>query len=99
MLNFLFGPSHNVVAEARQLVDRGAFLLDVRTPGEFDSGHVEGAVNIPVQSLAQRLMELPPTDKPVVVYCRSGGRSAQAAALLRQAGWTEVHDVGPMPPW
>ncbi len=95
----MFGPSRTVVQDARQLVDRGAFLLDVRTPGEFDSGHVDGAVNIPVQSLGQRLMELPATDQPVVVYCRSGGRSAQAAALLRQAGWTDVHDIGPMPAW
>jgi predicted CxxxxCH...CXXCH cytochrome family protein len=88
-----------VVQEARALFDRGALLLDVRTPGEFDSGHVHGAVNIPVQSLAQRLGELPSTDQPIVVYCHSGGRSASAASMLRQAGWTDVRDVGPMPHW
>ena len=59
-------------------------LLDVRTPEEFASGHIPGAVNISVESLAQRLSEVP-QDKPVVVYCRSGSRSNQAAQILDRA--------------
>jgi rhodanese-related sulfurtransferase len=83
---------------ARERVAAGeATLLDVRTPGEFASGHVDGALNIPVQELAQRMSELP-RDKGVVVYCHSGGRSAAAADMLRQAGY-EVEDVGAMPNW
>jgi phage shock protein E len=82
----------------RQLVSDGALLLDVRTSGEFHEGHVPHALNIPVQELPARLSEVGPTKRPIVVYCRSGGRSAQAAALLKQAGYV-VHDIGPMTAW
>ncbi len=82
----------------RQLVEAGALLLDVRTQAEFREGHLAHATNIPVQELPARLREVGPTSRPVVVYCRSGGRSAQAAAMLRGAGY-EVRDVGPMTAW
>lgn len=68
------------------------FLLDVRTAEEFASGHIEGAVNIPVQILASYLDEVP-QDQPVVIYCRSGNRSAQAASILRGAGYSDVYDI------
>ena len=80
---------------ARQLVANGALLLDVRTPGEFAGGHIEGALNIPVQELGARVSEVGPKSRPVVVYCRSGGRSCAAAGILSQAGY-EVVDVGGM---
>lgn len=83
--------------KARALVEAGAFLLDVRTPEEFAEGHVEGATNIPVDALAERLADVP-KDHDVVVYCRSGGRSARAASLLREAGY-QVHDLGGMDAW
>jgi phage shock protein E len=82
----------------RKLVEQGALLLDVRTPDEFASGHVSRATNIPVQQLQARLNELGPRSRPVVVYCRSGGRSAQAARLLSTVGY-EVKDIGPMTAW
>jgi rhodanese-related sulfurtransferase len=82
----------------RQLVAQGALLLDVRTHAEFHEGHVPHAVNLPVQELAGRLHEVGPTSRPIVVYCRSGGRSAQAAQLLTRAGYT-VRDLGPMHAW
>jgi rhodanese-related sulfurtransferase len=79
--------------EAWRLVrEANAFLLDVRTPEEFAEGHAEGARNIPVQELAARFGEVP-AGRPVVVYCRSGGRSASAGALLSQRG-VEVYDAG-----
>ena len=81
--------------KARELVASGALLLDVRTPGEFAGGHIEGALNIPVQELGTRVSEVGPTSRPVVVYCRSGGRSCAAAGILSQAGY-EVVDVGGM---
>jgi len=74
-------------------------LLDVRTPAEFAEAHVPGATNIPVQELAHRLVELGDRTRPVVVYCRSGARSATAAALLRQGGFGHVHDMGGMFNW
>jgi len=80
--------------DVRQLVRCGARLLDVRTPAEFAEEHVPGATNIPVQELQERLGELGATDRPLVVYCRSGARSARATALLRAHGFNAVHDVG-----
>jgi len=65
-------------ADPVQLVADGALLLDVRTPGEFADGHVQGALNVPVQVLESRIAELDPA-RPVVVYCRSGNRSAMDA--------------------
>jgi phage shock protein E len=82
----------------RELVARGALLLDVRTSAEYREGHVPNALNVPVQELPQRLGEVGPTTRPVVVYCRSGGRSAMACQLLRSAGY-EVKDLGPMSAW
>jgi len=82
----------------RTLVVNGALLLDVRSPAEFREAHLPNALNVPVQELPGRLGELAPATRPIVVYCRSGGRSAQATTLLRQAGF-EVKDIGPMTAW
>jgi rhodanese-related sulfurtransferase len=82
----------------RQLVAQGALLLDVRTAAEFSTGHLDHAVNIPVQELPARLGEVGPTKRLVVVYCRSGGRSAQATSVLKAAGY-DVRDLGPMTAW
>lgn len=84
-------------AEAHRLVASGATLVDVRTPGEFDSGHADGALNIPVDQLSSRLAEVP-RDKVVVVYCASGMRSAQAASLLARSGY-RVRDLGTLDAW
>ena len=73
-------------------------LLDVRTPAEFNEGHIEGAVNIPVEALASRISEVP-TNQPIVVYCRSGNRSAQAGDILTEAGYTDVYDMGGIISW
>lgn len=88
-------------AEARELVTKqGALLLDVRTPEEFSAGHVDGAVNIPVQELEAKLATFPAKkDQAVVVYCHSGRRSATAAALLTKAGYAKVSDLGAMSNW
>jgi rhodanese-related sulfurtransferase len=95
------------VIEANELLDRqkkedsGLVVLDVRTPQEFAAGHVPGAINIPHDQLANRLGELPASrDKPVVVYCRSGRRSALAEDVLRQGGFSNVkHLKGDMVGW
>jgi phage shock protein E len=73
-------------------------LLDVRTPEEFASGYIEGALNIPVQVLAQNLSLLP-KDQEIVIYCRSGNRSAQAAEILGQNGYDAVLDMGGIIAW
>jgi phage shock protein E len=92
------GPNRVDGAEARRLVGGGALLLDVRTPAEFAGKHVDGALNIPVQVLGQRLGDVGSKDRPIVVYCQSGGRSARAAVELRAAGYT-VHDLGGIGNW
>ena len=84
-------------AEAHRVVAAGGLLLDVRTEAEFGEGHIDGAVNIPVEALAARLAEVP-GDRTVVVYCRSGRRSAHAAGILRAAA-IRVRDLGPMSAW
>lgn len=73
-------------------------LIDVRTPEEFASGHIDGAVNIPVDALQSRLNEVP-DDQPIVVYCRSGNRSATASQILSQAGYTHIYDLGGLNTW
>ncbi len=84
--------------EARKLLAEGAALIDVRSPSEFASGHVSGAKNVPVDQLGARLDEIP-RDKPVLLYCRSGARSARAVDILRKAGFDQVHNIGSMPSW
>lgn len=78
--------------------DADHILIDVRTPGEFNGGHIAGAVNIPVEELDQRLSEVP-TDKDIVVYCRSGNRSATASRILTSSGFEGVYDMGGIIAW
>ena len=86
-------------AAAHALVEKGAKLIDVRTPEEFADGHIPGAVNVPLDQLGQRLEAIGPKDAAGVVYCRSGGRSAAAARRLRGLGYTAVNDLGGMSAW
>jgi phage shock protein E len=78
----------------KEKIAAGARLIDVRTPAEFRDGSYPGAVNIPVASLPARMHELEPKSASVVLFCASGARSAQAARLLRQAGFTDVVNAG-----
>lgn len=83
-------------ASARELVAKGAKLVDVRTPDEFGDGHIEGAINIPVSDIEARHGELGDKGAPIVVYCASGMRSAGAKSKLVKLGFSDVHDVGAM---
>lgn len=74
------------------------WLIDVRTAEEFASGHIAGAQNIAVDTLAQHLGEVP-KDQPVVVYCHSGNRSARATQILQKAGYTQIYDLGGVVQW
>ena len=89
----------SVGAEAHQRVAAGAMLVDVRTPDEFAAGHLPGAVNIPVEELPRRFAELGSPEKPLVVYCRSGARSSRAERLLKERGFQDVFNLGPMSAW
>lgn len=89
-----FAGSGSAPETAKEKIRQGALVLDVRTPAEFQDGHYKGATNIPLQVLASRLGELGAKDKAVVVYCRSGNRSAQAARILKDAGFKDVTNAG-----
>ncbi len=84
--------------QAKELVAKGAKLLDVRTPGEFASGHIDGAVNIPVQDLNTRLGELDKA-QATIVYCASGARSSSAMRTMKAAGFAQVYDLGAKSNW
>jgi len=73
--------------------DKDLQLIDVRSPGEFGGGHLQGAKNIPLDQIAARLGELN-KDKSLVVYCRSGHRSAMALNRLRSAGFRLAKHMG-----
>jgi rhodanese-related sulfurtransferase len=91
----VLGPeAHHVSGrEARALVADGAVLLDVRSEFEYAANHLDGAINIPVDELSARMSELPP-ETPVVVYCLSGHRSAEAGRILTGGGRDDVSDLG-----
>jgi rhodanese-related sulfurtransferase len=86
-------------AEARALVDRGALLVDVRTPSEFATDGIKGAVNIPHDQVETRTAELGAKDRPIVLYCHSGRRSGIAARSLTRLGYSAVYDLGPRTAW
>ena len=76
------------------LVRNGAVIVDVRTPGEFKSGHIKGALNIPVDQIRSRTAELKKKGKPVITCYRSGSRSGMAKTILAASG-IECHNGGP----
>lgn len=79
-----------VVAEK---LEAGAIVVDVRSEAEFRAGAYRGAINVPLQVLSGRLDRIP-QDRPVVVYCASGSRSAMAARILKKAGYADVSNGG-----
>ncbi len=88
--------------EAKARMDSGdeVIILDVRTPEEYAAGHIPGAILIPNETIADQMPEqLPDPDAEILVYCRSGNRSAQAAAKLAAMGYTNVYDFGGINTW
>ncbi len=85
--------------EARRLVAGGALLIDVRSPREFANGHLPGAVNVPVDEFARHVDELVDERREMVLYCAAGVRCNKAAVMLREAGSTDVHQLGTLARW
>ena len=86
-------------AKARELAAAGAVPVDVRSPGEVAGGSVPGAVNIPVETLPAGAEGKVAKDATVVVFCRSGARSARALSFLKGAGYATVYDMGGVGNW
>ncbi|MGC5324197.1 rhodanese-like domain-containing protein [Brevibacillus sp. SYSU BS000544] len=83
----------------QQQLNSSAVFIDVREENEYTEGHIEGIANVPLSSLPNRLAEIP-KDKEVVIICRSGNRSMQAAKLLQEQGYTNIVNVsGGMLDW
>jgi len=87
----LFGGSSSV--DLKSVIAEGAFLVDVRTPGEFADGHVKGSVNIPLDNLTKEIAQFQ-NKKNIIVFCRSGNRSGMAKSLLEQQGFKNVINGG-----
>jgi phage shock protein E len=77
-----------------QLVKDGAIIVDVRSKGEFDGGHIKGSINIPVDSIANNLNKLKDKNKTIITCCASGMRSAVAKSVLKNNGYAQVHNGG-----
>ena len=91
----LAAPVRNVTpAEARELLQKNSrvYLLDVRTPGEFQQMSIEGAHLIPIDQFVARINEVP-KNQPIVVYCAVGARSSQVSDYLARLGYPEVYNM------
>ena len=73
-------------ADYAKMVKEGAIIIDVRTKGEFNSGHIKGSINIPLDEIKTKVAELKNKNKPVITCCRSGNRSGMAKSILENAG-------------
>lgn len=87
----LFGQQDN--SQLKEVLADNAFLVDVRTPSEFASGSVKGAVNIPLDKISGQLPKFK-NKKHIVVFCRSGNRSGQAKSILEKNGFNNVINGG-----
>lgn len=78
----------------QEFVAKGAVIIDVRTTGEFASGHIKGSKNIPLDTITAKIQEIKKLNKPVIACCRSGMRSAQATSILKQNGIEVINGGG-----
>ena len=82
-------------AEAIDLINKGALILDVRTPAEFSVNRLPGAINLPTSDIADEIQTMEPDkDRPILCHCVSGARSAMAVGSLRKMGYTQVFNLG-----
>lgn len=87
-------------AKAKEMMDtQEVIIVDVRTQAEYDEGYIPNAILIPNESIEGEPMELVDKDATILVYCRSGNRSAQAAKKLVDFGYTNVYDFGGIIDW
>lgn len=77
-----------------QIKAKKGTLLDVRSVMEFEGEHINGAINIPLDTVESKIKEIASMPKPIVVYCLSGGRSGVATSILQQNGITETYNGG-----
>ena len=88
-LRRLFGPG----TDFKALKEAGAIIIDVRSPQEFDNGHIQGSKNIPVNIIQREINSIKKWNKPIITVCQSGARSGMAKSTLKAAG-IEVYNGG-----
>lgn len=88
--------------EAKEMIiNDGAILVDVRSKEEYDDGHINGAILLPIDEIDEDTASdnFDSKDSNIIVYCRSGNRSSQAVTLLKNLGYTNIYDLGAMSNW
>jgi phage shock protein E len=86
----LVGKSESVA----EFIEKGAVIIDVRTPGEFQGGHIKGSKNIPLNTISSKINEIKNLNKPVIACCASGMRSSQATSILKSNGIDAMNGGG-----
>jgi phage shock protein E len=89
MFGFLFGKNN-----IKEAIQKGAVIIDVRTPHEYDNGRIPGSINIPVDRISVSIERIKSMKKPIILCCNSGTRSSQAKDILKSAGLQEVYNGG-----
>ena len=89
LMEMIFGKR----VDLQEVISNGAVILDVRTKGEYQSGHLRNSLNIPLDNLQNNLKKLN-KDKAIVTCCASGARSGAARRILKANGFTDVHNGG-----
>jgi phage shock protein E len=88
-LKMIFGKKVNL----QEVISGGALILDVRTKGEYQSGHLKNSINIPIDKLPQNIKKLN-KNKSIITCCASGSRSASAKRILKSNGFEQVYNGG-----
>jgi rhodanese-related sulfurtransferase len=78
----------------QEFIEKGAIIIDVRSPGEFSGGHIKGSKNIPLNEIGAKINEIKKLNKPVIACCASGMRSSQATSILKQNGIDALNGGG-----
>ena len=85
-----FGPK----TDYAELVKQGAIILDVRSKGEYNGGHIKGSINIPVDQLTKNLNKFKDKNKTIITCCASGSRSSMAKSILKSNAYENVYNGG-----
>ena len=78
----------------KEFMEKGAVIIDVRSAGEFQSGHIKGSKNIPLNVISSKINDIKKLNKPVIACCASGMRSAQATSILKSNGIDAMNGGG-----
>lgn len=78
----------------KEFMEKGAVIIDVRSAGEFQTGHIKGSKNIPLNVISSKINDIKKLDKPVIACCASGMRSAQATSILKSNGIDAMNGGG-----